>query len=106
VRERDPVAPAKRSKAALGTPALSFNGLLKHPATIVRSTVRRRNAEPGEETFARLRRNGELVAPTPNISRWERPRNETARRFRIAGCRKKRRAIRIPFRRGARHLKR
>jgi len=60
-RERDPVAPAKRSKAALakvqnrrlpdGTPSLSFRGLLTHLATIVRNTMRRNDAGPGEGTF-------------------------------------------------------
>jgi Transposase DDE domain len=60
-REQDPVAPAKRSKAALakahsrrladGTPALSFAGLLAHLATIVRNTMRRVDAKPGEGTF-------------------------------------------------------
>ncbi len=58
---RDPVAPAKRSESALakvhsrrladGTPALSFGGLLKHLETIVRNTMRRVNAGPGEGTF-------------------------------------------------------
>jgi transposase len=61
VRERDPVAPAKRSAAALakaqtrrladGTPALSFRGLLTHLATIVRNTMRSRDAKPGAGTF-------------------------------------------------------
>jgi hypothetical protein len=61
-RERDPVAPAKRSAAALakaqnrrladGTPALSFRGLLTHLATIVRNTMRPRDARPGTGTFA------------------------------------------------------
>jgi hypothetical protein len=60
-RERDPVAPARRSQAALakvhsrrladGTPALSFGGLLAHLSTIVRNTMCRRNATPGEGTF-------------------------------------------------------
>src|SRR5208282_1080954 len=58
---RDPVAPARRSKAALakvhsrrladGTSALSFGGLLAHLATIVRNTMRRTDATPGEDTF-------------------------------------------------------
>ena len=49
-REREPVASAKRSAAALaktqnrrladGTPALSFRGLLTHLATIVPNTMR------------------------------------------------------------------
>ena len=61
-RERDPVAPAKRSAAALakvqnrrladGAPALSFGGLLAHLATIVRNTMRRADAKPGEGTFS------------------------------------------------------
>ena len=60
-RERDPVAPAKRSEPALakvhnrrlsdGTPALSFRGLLTHLATIVRNTMRRKDAGPSEGTF-------------------------------------------------------
>ena len=60
-RERDPVAPARRSGAALakaqnrrladGTPALSFRGLLTHLATIVRNTMRPKNAKPGTGTF-------------------------------------------------------
>ena len=60
-RERNPVAPAKRSKAALdkvhtrtlpdGTPAMSFTRLLAHLATIVRNTLRPKDARPGEATF-------------------------------------------------------
>jgi hypothetical protein len=60
-RERDPVAPARRSNAALakvhtrqladGTPAMSFNRLLAHMATIVRNTMRSANARIGEATF-------------------------------------------------------
>jgi hypothetical protein len=60
-RQRDPVAPAKRSKAALekvhtrtladGTPALSFGRLLAHLASIVRNTVRPAAARQGEATF-------------------------------------------------------
>jgi len=60
-RERNPVAPAKRSKAALdkvhsrqladGTPAMSFGRLLAHLATIVRNTLKPRSARPGEATF-------------------------------------------------------
>ena len=55
-RERDPVAPARRSAAALakaqtrrladGSPAFSFRGLLTHLATIVRNTMRPKNAKP------------------------------------------------------------
>ncbi|MFY9874440.1 MAG: IS1634 family transposase [Rhodomicrobium sp.] len=61
-RERDPVAPTKRSAAALakvqnrrlgdGTPALSFRSLLTHLATIVRNTMRPRDAKPGTGTFS------------------------------------------------------
>jgi len=60
-RERDPVAPARRSAAALaktqsrrladGTAALSFRGLLAHLATIVRNTMRAYDAKPGMGTF-------------------------------------------------------
>ena len=60
-RECDPVAPAKRSAAALaktqsrrladGAPALSFRGLLTHLATIVRNTMRPKNPKPGMGTF-------------------------------------------------------
>ena len=60
-RLADPVAPAKRSPAALdkvhtrtladGTPAMSFTRLLAHLATVVRNTVRPRSARPGEATF-------------------------------------------------------
>lgn len=60
-RERNPVAPAKRSKAALdkahtrtlpdGTPAMSFTRLLAHLATIVRNTLRPKGARAGEATF-------------------------------------------------------
>jgi hypothetical protein len=68
-RERDPVAPARRSKAALakvhsrrladGTPARSFGGLLAHLSTIVRNTMCRTDARPGEATFSLTTR------PTP-----------------------------------------
>jgi hypothetical protein len=57
----DPVAPARRSQAALdkvhtrtltdGTPAMSFTRLLAHLATIVRNTVRPKSARAGEATF-------------------------------------------------------
>jgi Transposase DDE domain len=60
-RELDPVAPAKRSAAALakaqnrrladGTPTLSFRSLLTHLATIVRNTMRPTDAKPGTGTF-------------------------------------------------------
>ena len=60
-RARDPVAPAKRSPAALdkahmrtladGSPALGFTRLLGHLATIVRNTLRPAGARPGEATF-------------------------------------------------------
>ena len=59
--KRDPVAPARRSKAALdkvhsrqladGTPPMSFTRLLAHLATIVRNTMRPKAARPGEATF-------------------------------------------------------
>ena len=59
--DRDPVAPAKRSKAALdkahnrqladGTPAMSFTRLLAHMASIVRNTVRPLTAKTGAATF-------------------------------------------------------
>ena len=65
---RDPVAPAKRSKAALakaashtlddGTPAHSFATLLAELATIVRNTCRTPNAGPDASTFA--------IVTTPN----------------------------------------
>jgi transposase len=58
---RDPVAPAKRSKAALakamrhtlddGTPAHSFATVLAELATIVRNACRTPHAEPGAPTF-------------------------------------------------------
>jgi transposase len=59
--ERDPVAPAKRSAPALakaqtrrladGSPAFSFRGLLTHLSTIVRNTMRPKDAKPGTGTF-------------------------------------------------------
>ena len=68
-RHADPVAPARRSQAALakvhtralpdGTPAMSFTRLLAHLATIVRNTMRPRSARPGEATFTLTTR------PTP-----------------------------------------
>jgi hypothetical protein len=61
---RDPVAPAKRSQAALdkvashtlddGTPAHSFSTLLAELATIVRNTCRTPNAGADAPTFALL----------------------------------------------------
>jgi DDE family transposase len=61
-RSADPVAPARRSAAALakvrtrtladGTPAMSFTRLLAHLATIVRNTMRPKSGRPGEATFA------------------------------------------------------
>ena len=61
VRLADPVAPAKRSKAALtkvhshqltdGSPAMSFGRLLAHLATIVRNTVRPIGARAGAAIF-------------------------------------------------------
>ena len=60
-RLADPVAPAKRSKAALtkvrtrqlpdGSSTMSFGRLLAHLATIVRNTVRPKAARPGEAIF-------------------------------------------------------
>jgi hypothetical protein len=68
-RLADPVAPARRSDAALakahartlvdGTPAMSSTRLLAHLATIVRNTLRPRGARPGEATFTLTTR------PTP-----------------------------------------
>jgi transposase len=65
---RDPVAPAKRSKAALakvarhalddGTPAHSFSTLMAELATVVRNTCRTPNAGPDAPTFE--------VLTTPN----------------------------------------
>ncbi len=65
---RDPVAPAKRSKAALakavrhtlddGTPAHSFSTLMAELATLVRNTCRTPNAAPDTPTFE--------VLTTPN----------------------------------------
>ena len=61
-RERDPVGPAQRSKAALrkvharklddGTRPLSFGQLLAHLSTIVRNTLRPAGSRDGEATFA------------------------------------------------------
>ena len=60
-RERDPVAPARRSQAALDkahtrrladdTPVMCFGRLLAHLGTIVRNTMRPKGAKPGEATF-------------------------------------------------------
>jgi DDE family transposase len=60
-RMRDPVAPARRSDAALakvhtrrladGTPAMSFTRLLAHMGSIVRNTMRSAGARIGEATF-------------------------------------------------------
>jgi hypothetical protein len=68
-RLADPVAPARRSQAALakvhtrtladGTPAMSFTRLLANLATIVRNTMRPSSARPGEATFTLTTR------PTP-----------------------------------------
>jgi transposase len=68
-RLADPVAPARRSEAALakvrtrtladGTPAMSFTRLLAHLATVVRNTMRPSSARPGEATFTLTTR------PTP-----------------------------------------
>jgi hypothetical protein len=59
--KRDPVAPARRSDAALakvrtrrladGTPAMSFTRLLAHMGSIVRNTARSASARIGEATF-------------------------------------------------------
>jgi Transposase DDE domain len=59
--QRDPVAPATRSQAALdkvaskrladGSPAHSFSTLMKELGTIIRNTCRRKNASVGENTF-------------------------------------------------------
>jgi transposase len=67
-QQRDPVAPAKRSKAALakvanhtlddGTSAHSFSTLMAELATIVRNTCRTPNAAPDTPTFE--------VITTPN----------------------------------------
>jgi transposase len=68
-RLADPVAPARRSDAALakvrtrtladGTLAMSFTRLLAHLATVVRNTMRPSSARPGEATFTLTTR------PTP-----------------------------------------
>ncbi len=68
-RERHPVAPAKRSKAALdkvhtrtlpdGSRPMSFSRLLAHLGTIARNTLRPKSAKPGEATFTLTTR------PTP-----------------------------------------
>jgi transposase len=70
---RDPVAPAKRSKAALakvashtlddGTPTHSFSTLLAELATIVRNTCRTPNAAPNTPTFE------VITTPTANQQR-------------------------------------
>ncbi len=70
---RDPVAPAKRSKAALakvsrhtlddGTPAHSFATLLGELATIVRNTCRTPHAGPDAPTFT------VLTSPNPKQKR-------------------------------------
>ncbi len=70
---RDPVAPAKRSKAALakiaskllddGTPAHSFCTLLAELGTIVRNTCRTPNAGPDAPTF------NVLTTPNPKQAR-------------------------------------
>jgi hypothetical protein len=60
-RNRDPVAPAERSAAARekaqtrrladGSPAFSFRGLLTQLSTIVRNTMRPKDAKPSTGTF-------------------------------------------------------
>ena len=72
-RERDPVSPAKRSKAALakahtrtpgdGTRALIVGQLLAHLGTIVRNTLRPAGSRPGEATFTLT------TTPTPTPRR-------------------------------------
>ena len=72
-RTRDPVAPAKRSAAALrkvharvlddGTVVHSFQTLLKHLSTIVQNVCRRRGAGPDEPTFQIV------TTPTPTQQR-------------------------------------
>jgi hypothetical protein len=69
---RDPVAPARRSPAALakitrhtlddGTPAHDFATLLAELATIVRNTCRTPHAEPEAPTFE--------IITTPNPKQW------------------------------------
>jgi hypothetical protein len=71
--ERDPVAPAIRSEAALekvatktlpdGSPAHSFRTLLNELATIVRNTCRRRHADANEASFD--------IDTTPNAKQRE-----------------------------------
>ena len=71
--DRDPVAPAKRSKVALdkahnrqladGTPAMSFTRLLAHMASIVRNTVRPLTAKTGAATF--------LLTTRPNANQQQ-----------------------------------
>jgi hypothetical protein len=65
-RERDPVALARRSNAALAkvhtrrladrTRAMSFTRLLAHMASIVRNAMRSASARIGEATFTRTTR--------------------------------------------------
>ena len=77
---RDPVAPAKRSKAALdkvarhtlddGTPAHSFSTLMAELATIVRNTCRTPSAGPDAPTFE--------IVTTPNATQQPRARADPA----------------------------
>ena len=81
-RLADPVAPARRSQAALakvhtrtladGTPAMSFTRLLAHLATIVRNTVRPKSARPGEATFTLTTRPNAQAAAGPRSDRRHR----------------------------------
>ena len=45
------LAKAQTRRLGDGTPALSFRGLLSHLATIVRNTMRAKDAKPGMRTF-------------------------------------------------------
>jgi transposase len=96
VRERDPVAPAKRSAAALakaqtrrlgdGTPALSFRGLLTHLATIVRNTMRSRDAKPGAGTFTLTQSSGKpSILPRPSQYRHRRAARFNRNRLKYRG---------------------
>ena len=71
--KRDPVAPAKRSKAALAkvatqrlddnTVAHSFQTMMAELSGIVRNTCRRHGAEPSEPTFRMI------TTPNPKQAR-------------------------------------
>jgi hypothetical protein len=72
-RLADPVAPARRSEAALakvhtrtlpdGAPTMSFTRLLAHLGTIVRNTMKPRSARAGEATFT--------LTTTPNTKQQQ-----------------------------------